>query len=129
MSISKTKDLPVEMTEEQKEAIVYRSKLLNKYFESYDEMLKAEEDFKKTNEEKIKKAEEKKARAAEIQKAKDYVIEVRKQAAKMIKDADDAYEQLRLQFIKDYGYYHESSCETDGNVVTVGDILETFFSW
>ena len=61
MSSCKTRDFPVEMIDEQKEAIVYRSKLLNKYYESYDDMLKEEAEFKRQNEEKLKAQEEKKA--------------------------------------------------------------------
>ena len=88
MSSSKTRDLPAEettkslslenngydkevishdmcneMTDAQREAIVYRSKLLNKYFESYDDMLKEEAEFKRQNDEKKALVEAKKARA------------------------------------------------------------------
>jgi len=130
MSSSKTRDFPVEMTEEQREAIVYRSKLLNKYFESYDDMLKEEAEFKKQNEEKLKQQEEKKNRALEIQKAKEHLIEVRKQASDMIKEADKKYNDLVNKFIEDYHSYHESTYENNGkSVVTIGDVLDTFFHW
>ena len=61
-----TKDICNEMTNAQREAIVYHSKLLNEYYEDYSDMLRAEAEYKRVNEEKLKAQEEKKARAKEL---------------------------------------------------------------
>lgn len=47
----------VEMTKEQQDAVCYKSKLLNKYFDSYADMVHAEEDYRKENAEKLKAKE------------------------------------------------------------------------
>lgn len=120
-----------EMTDAQREAIVYRSKLLNKYYESYDDMLKEEAEFKRQHEEKQKLAEEKKARAHEIEEAKKAAGEARAKAKALIEEADKKYDELVSKFIEDYGSYHESYYN-DGKrqVISVGDVIESFFkSW
>ena len=58
-----------EMTDEQREAICYKSKLLNKYFDNYDELVEAEAEFKKAHEAELK-AKEDAARAREAEKQK-----------------------------------------------------------
>lgn len=58
-----------EMTDEQKEAICYKSKLLNKYFDSYEELVAAEAPVKQAQKEKEEKALAKKADADVVQAA------------------------------------------------------------
>ena len=73
-----------------------------------------EVEAKKIAEEKLK--EERKARAAEIRKAYE-----------AIKDAEKAYYELRNQFIKDYGYYHESHC-SQVEIPSKGNFLDEVLS-
>lgn len=117
-----------EMTDAQREAIVYHSKLLNKYYESYEDMLKEEAEFKRQNEEKQKLSEQKKARAEEIKSLKQKTFDARREAQKLISDADNAYYKARAEFIKDYGSYHESYYN-DGKseVITINDMIDSLF--
>lgn len=73
-----------------------------------------EVEAKKIAEEKLK--EERKARAAEI-----------KQAFEAIKTAEKVYYELRNQFIKDYGYYHESHT-SQVEIPSNGNFLDEVFS-
>lgn len=117
-----------EMTEEQLNSICYKSKLLNKYFDSYAELQEAEKKYHEENDAKLKLAEQKKARAEEIKVLKQKTVDARREAQKLISDADDAYYKARAEFIKDYGSYHESYY-SDGKseMITVNDVLDSFF--
>ena len=117
-----------EMTDAQREAICYHSKLLNKYFESYDDMLREEAEFKRQNEEKLKKQAERKERAAEVEDAYKKTLEARDQARKLIEEADKKYYELRNKFIQDFGSYHISYTNTDGKEqLTVSDMVDAMF--
>jgi hypothetical protein len=59
---------------------------------------------------------ERKARATEV-----------REAYEAIKDAEKAYYELRNQFIKDYGYYHESHC-SQVEIPSGGNFLDEVFS-
>lgn len=122
-----TKDVCNEMTDAQREAIVYRSKLLNKYYESYEDMLKDEAEYKRQNEEKLKLAEERKADAKAIEEARLKAIQTRKDAAEMIRKAEEEYNKLLNDFVKKYGSYHVTYYDGFGNPVS--DLIKTFFNW
>ena len=108
----------------------YYSKLLNKPFDTVEELKAAEDEYNKAHDEKIKLAEEKKTRAKEIEDAYKHSMEVRKEAQKMIKEADDKYYELRDKFVSDYGSYH-LSYYNDGkeSVVKFSDLIDSFFKW
>lgn len=78
----------VEMTDAQREAIVYYSKKLDKYFKNYSEMLKEEEAVRKQEqEEEEAKAKEtaKKDKALESLKAqKQHLVELNKERDKLL---------------------------------------------
>lgn len=114
--------------EKTKTEFCYYSKLLNKPFDTLKELQEAEAEFHKANEEKEKLASEKKARAEEIKLLKSKTIEARKEAQKLIKEADDAYNKAVDEFIRDYGSYHESYYN-DGKreVITINDVIDSFF--
>ena len=117
-----------EMTDAQREAIVYRSKLLNKYYESYDDMLREEAEFKRQNDEKLKAQEEKKARAKEVEDAYANYLKVREEAFKQIADAEKKWVELRDKFAEDYHGYHMTYCNNNGQkTITFGDLFNTFF--
>lgn len=120
-----------EMTDEQKNAICYKSKLLNKYFDNYDE-LKAEEDaYNKARETALKGKEEKRVKADKVKSAITARVEAEAAAAKEKREAYKAYleacdvadkkvaekkkieaEELR-KFCEEYGAFHDT--------ITIGD--------
>lgn len=113
-----------EMTDAQKEAIVYRSKLLNKYFENYSDMLREEAEFKRVNEEKLKKQEEKKARAKEVEEAYLHYEEVKRKAYSEISEAEQNWVELRNKFAQDYGGYHMTYTNNNGKTqISFGDVV------
>lgn len=118
-------EMPKEMTDKQRDCICYKSKLLNKYFDSYDALVEAEEEYKAEKAEKNKLATERKERAEEVQRARARILEVRKEARKMIADADEEYRKLLNKFIEDYGSYHDTYEETtaDGWIKSIFDIF------
>lgn len=105
--------MPVEMTDEQREAIVYKSKLLNKYFDNYDELLEAEDAYKKAHDAQLVAKETRAKAAAEVEDAaKDYLnlIEENKklklELAEKEQKAYDAYKQKLNEFSKAHQGYH-----------------------
>lgn len=108
--------------------VCYKSKLLNKVFDSTEELKEAEKKYHEENDAKLKLAEQKKARAEEIKTLKQKALDARKAAQAMIKEADDAYYKARAKFIEDYGYYHESYYSDGKNeVITISDVIDSFF--
>lgn len=77
----------------------YYSEVLKKTFDSEDECLKAEEDYRvKTEEAEKKKAELSNARKARAKEVSDARVEMQ--------NAKQKYTDLLIAFIKDYGSYH-----------------------
>jgi len=94
MSSSKKRDLPVtheEMTDEQREAICYKSKLLNKYFDSYKEMVKAEDEYKKAHAVELKAKEDRKLEVEAVKKAVTERVQAEVEARKVKTEAYKAY--------------------------------------
>lgn len=117
-----------EMTPEQKEAIVYRSKLLNKYYESYADLVKDETEFKRQNDEKQKLADVKRARAKEVEDAYQAYLNIKKEAFKNISEAEKKYTDLRDKFAQDYHGYHYTYVNDNGKEsIIFGDLVEAFF--
>ena len=123
-----------EMTDAQKESIVYKSKLLNKYFDTWEELQKAEEEYKKANEEKLKAVEEKKTRAKEVEDAyleyvkskavaSEMISKAQQEANKLIADAESKWIELRDAFAKDYNGYHMTYTNNNGKEeIKLGDV-------
>lgn len=93
----------------------YYSEKLNKLFDSEEELDKAEDEFDSQKKEIEAKKEEKKARAKEVEDAYKATIIARKEATKIINEADKKYYDLKNTFIKDYGSFHMSFTEKDEN--------------
>jgi len=107
----------------------YYSKLLNKPFDTLDELKAAEEEYHKAHDEELKRAEERKQRAKAVEEAYRHSMDVRREANEAIRKADEEYYKLRNEFVKDYGSYHVSYSNKDGNeVVTVSDLFDSFFN-
>ena len=83
--------MPVEMTDEQKEAICYKSKLLNKYFDNYNEMVEAEAAYKKEHEAELKAKEERKALSEAVKEAVTKRVEAQIAAREAKEKAYKAY--------------------------------------
>lgn len=97
-----------EMTDAQREAIVYRSKLLNKYYESYEDMLRDEAEFKRQHDEELKAKEEKQHALDEIRDAYTTYVNLVDEKNKVVAEAWQKYNALKDEFIKKYGYFHMS---------------------
>ena len=106
----------------------YYSKLLNKPFDTVEELKAAEDEYNKAHEVELRKTEERKAKAKAIEAAYKHSMDVRRTAQQAIREADEEYYKLRNEFVKEYGSYHVSYSNTNGNeVVTVSDLMDSFF--
>ena len=92
----------------------YYSDKTKKLYETVEDLSKAEKAYDEVHAAELKKAEEKK-QAAEVIRA----------ARKAIVDAQNKYNELVNQFIKDYGSYHETY--RDGDLVNLKEIIN--FYW
>ena len=130
MSSCKTRDIPEEMSQEQKDAIVYYSKILNKYYESYEELKADEAEFKRQNDEKSKALEVKKTRAKEVEDAYLEYQKVKEEAYQQIAEAEKKWIELRDKFAEDYHGYHMTYVNNNGEKrITFNDLVNSFFTW
>ena len=133
--MSKTKEMVAEpkteeMTAEQLSSICYKSKLLNKYFDTYAELEQAEKKYHEENDAKLKLAEEKKKRAKEVEDAYTEYLAVKEKAYNDISEAEKKYLELRDKFAKDYNGYHMTYVNNNGQkVITFSDLIDSFFNW
>lgn len=104
----------------------YKSTMLNKVFDTYQELVEAEELYERENAEKIKAAETKKIRAEEVQEAYKQCILARKKANELIAEADNRYYELRNNFIKDYKYFHVSYSDCDDGLTVIKSLFDIF---
>ena len=95
-----------EMSSEQLSAIVYKSKLLNKYFDSWEELVAEETAYKKAHDEELKAKEEKSKALEEIKAAYKHYLEVVNEKTKAVQDAWNEYAKLREDFATKYHGYH-----------------------
>lgn len=80
-----------EMTDAQRDAICYKSKLLNKYFDDYDELVAAEEEVRKAEEEKKAKAEARKLEASVVEDAFKELNATKKEYNTVLAEANKIY--------------------------------------
>ena len=104
--------------------VCYKSNLLNKVFDSYDELVKAEEEFERINSEKIKKAEEKKQELEKIDDAYKKYLEILEDKTKAVSDAWTRYVTLVDEFAKKYGGYHKTYTSTNSLPMTASDSFD-----
>lgn len=83
--------MPNEMTDEQREAICYKSKLLNKYFDDYDKLVQEEDAYKKAHEAELKAKEERKLEVEAVKTAVTERVEAEVEARKVKAEAYKAY--------------------------------------
>ena len=94
MSKTKVMDCPVEskeMTEEQRSAICYKSKLLNKYFDSYDKLVEEETAYKKAHEAELKAKEDRKLESEAVKSAVAERVQAELEARKIKAEAYKTY--------------------------------------
>ena len=106
------------------------SKLLQKPFDTLEELKTAEDAYNKANEEKLRLTAEKKTRAKEVEEAYLEYQKVRKEAYKKISEAEKKWVELRDKFAKDYNGYHMTYVNNNGKeCVTFSDLVDSFFTW
>jgi len=129
--MSKTKEMVAEpKTDEVSYDICYKSKLLNKVFDTKEALEEAEAKYHAENDAKIKLAEEKKARAKEVEDAYLNLQKVREEAYNKIAEAEKKWIELRDKFSKDYNGYHMTYVNDNGKkTITFGDLFDSFFNW
>jgi len=115
------------------------SQLLKKPFATLDELKEAEDEYNKAHAEEIRRAEERKVRAKEVEdaykatldvrrQAKEIIDEANRKASEMIRNAEGHYNNVKEEFIKDYGSFHMSYTNNNGNtIVSVSDLFDSMF--
>ena len=130
MSSCKTRDLPESEKTGETLSYGYYSKLLNKPFDTLDSLVQAENAYKEEAEKKLRLVEEKKIRAKEVEDAYLEYQKVKEEAYKQIAEAEKKWVELRDKFAQDYGSYHMTYVNNNGQrQVTFQDIVNSFWNW
>ena len=108
----------------------YLSEKLNKAFDTVEDLEKAEKEFAEKEAEKTKLVEVKKTRAKEVEDAYVEYQQVKEEAYNKIAEAEKKWIELRDAFAKDYGGYHMTYVNNNGDKkVTFDDIVRSFWTW
>lgn len=108
----------------------YLSEKLNKAFDTVEDLEKAEKEFAEKEAEKTKLVEVKKTRAKEVEDAYVEYQKVKEEAYNKIAEAEKKWIELRDAFAKDYGGYHMTYVNNNGDKkVTFDDIVRSFWTW
>ena len=115
---------------ETEEQYGYYSKVLQKPFDTLDELKEAEYKFKLEQDEKFKAKETRAARAKEVEQAYIQYQEVKTAALNEIAKAERNWLKLRDAFVKDYHGYHLTYTDINGKKqVTFSELLDTLFTF
>lgn len=107
----------------------FYSEKLNKLFDTIDELHAEEKKYDDSLIAKNKLSETKRIRAKEIEDAYKNVVAVRDAASKRIQEADNRYNTLVDNFIKDFGSYHFTyNSENRQDPVTVSDTIDQLYN-
>lgn len=116
------------------------SDILKRPFDTVDELVEAEKKYHELELEKEAKAQQKKHRAEEVEQAlkdlekakieaREILVEANKKSSEVIKVAEDNYRQLKNKFIEDYGSFHMSYYNDNGNeTIRISDLFDAFFN-
>lgn len=105
--------------------MLYTSEVTGKSYKTVEELESAEAEFKKQEEEKKALVEVKRTRAKEVQDAYDNYFKVRNEAFEKIKEAETKLNELKNKFIEDYGSFHMTYTNNNGNENLVfGDLFD-----
>ena len=85
---------------------IFKSELLNKYFDTEKEAVKAEKDYKTKLEQVRKEQIEKEKQAEEAKATRALRAKEVEDAYKLVEQANTNAKKLLNEFIKDYGVYH-----------------------
>ena len=133
MSSCKTRDLPVESEKaagQLENTYAYYSKELKQVFDTLEELKAAELKLHEEQDAKVKLQKEKKERAKEVEDAYLHYTEVKEKAYKEISEAESKWVELRNKFAEDYGSYHMTYCNNNGEkTVTFSDLVNTLWNW
>lgn len=121
----------------------YYSKILNKPFDTLEELTKAEREYQDKKSLETKKIDEKKEEAKKVKVAYDNYIKTVEESNKVIKELRDkdykayqTYVELKNNFIEKYGYFYQCYYKKSNNdeipsiyfdTPTLSDLLEEFF--
>ena len=130
MSSCKTRDLPVsEQTGETKPSYGYYSRELKQVFDTVEELKAAELKLHQEQEEKEKARLVKSEDAKKVEDAYKHLLEVKRQAAKEIEEAEKMYYEQRNAFIEKHGSYHMTYTNTDGReCLSVSDLVDSIWN-
>lgn len=115
------------------------SDVLKKPFDTVEELVAAEQKYHELELEKEAKAQQKKQRAEEVEQAlkdleaakveaREILVEANKKSSEVIKSAEDKYRELKRKFINDYGSFHMSYYNDNGNeTIRISDLFDSFF--
>ena len=107
----------------------YLNEKLNKAFDTVEDLEKAEKEFAEKEAEKTKLVEVKKTRAKEVEDAYVEYQQVTEEAYNKIAAAEKKWIELRDAFAKDYGGYHMTYVNNNGDKkVTFDDIVRSFWT-
>lgn len=121
----KTKDVVTDVSE-YADCICYKSKLLNKYFDTYEELQEAEAEYNEAHAAELREKEEKKNKADAVKSAITFRLETELKAKeekkeaykkylaeceaadKKVTEAKKAENDLLKEFCQEYGAFHDS---------------------
>lgn len=108
----------------------FYSKVLNKVFDSLDELKEEEKKHAAVEAKKQELAATKKARATEVEEAYKAYEQTKEKAYKEIADAEEKYLGLRNKFAKDFNGYHMTYAVDNAgkHSITFGDLINDFLS-
>lgn len=103
----------------------YYSKLLQKPFDSLEELKKAEDEYNKAHALELKAKQEKSDFAKKVEDAYKEYLDTIQESNKKINEARKNYLDLRSQFIDKYHSYHQSYYkDNDTEVLSVSDLFD-----
>lgn len=91
----------------------YYSRILNRPFDTLEDLKLAEKAFEEKNRIEFEKKQERKDAAAKVEAAYNDYLHLIATSEKAIQEARDYYYSLRADFIKKYGSYHQSYSDKD----------------
>ena len=114
----------------------YLSEKTNKTYATIEELEKDEKKFDLEQKEKEKAVSKKKEDAKKVQDAYQNLLDVMKKYYEDIRKAEQTYYELRNQFINNYGCWHMTYTNNNGeeNISTdvddiLADTIRAYFGW
>lgn len=110
--------------------MLYTSEVTGKSYKTVKELEADEKAYKEAEALKLKSVEEKKSRAKEVEDAYLEFQKVKEEAYNKIAEAEKKWIELRDTFAKDYGGYHMTYTNVNGEKhVTFEDLIRNFWNF